>query len=91
MSDDNAVPNVGADARTGFDPSPPSTLVGSKPRGNVSAGSVPDDTTPVFDPADHTVEEVNDHLADADDAEQARVLEAERGGKARVGVLGEDA
>lgn len=42
----------------------------------------------VFDPAAHTVTEVNDYLNNADPAEQARVLEAERAGKARKGILG---
>jgi hypothetical protein len=44
----------------------------------------------VFDPADHTVAEVNAHLEKADDDERARVLAAERDGKARTGVLGSD-
>ncbi|SED50179.1 hypothetical protein SAMN04490240_4052 [Rhodococcus pyridinivorans] len=42
----------------------------------------------MFDPAAHTVTEVNDYLNNADPAEQARVLEAERAGKARKGILG---
>jgi len=43
-----------------------------------------------FDPSAHTVVEVNDYLATADPAEVVRVLEAERAGKARKGILGED-
>lgn len=43
-----------------------------------------------FDPAAHTVDEVNAYLDTADPAEQVRVLEAERSGKARKGILGED-
>lgn len=40
-----------------------------------------------FDPAVHTVAEVNAHLANADADERARVLTAERDGQARKGVL----
>lgn len=43
----------------------------------------------MFDPADHTVAEVNAYLDTAEPAEQVRVLEAERAGKARKGILGE--
>ncbi|WP_344341445.1 hypothetical protein, partial [Kitasatospora putterlickiae] len=42
----------------------------------------------LFDPAEHTVPEVLDHLADADEDETARVLAAELDGLARKGVLG---
>lgn len=56
---------------------------------------VPDEGLPVessqlYDPSAHTVDEVNAYLATADDAEVVRVLEAERAGKARKGILGED-
>jgi len=44
----------------------------------------------VFDPADHTVAEVNAHLEKADDDERERVLAAERAGQARKGILGDD-
>ena len=44
----------------------------------------------VFDPADHTVAEVQKHLERADDDERSRVLAAERAGKARAGVLGDN-
>lgn len=40
-----------------------------------------------YDPAEHTVAEVQDYLAAADDAERDRVLSAERGGKARSSLL----
>lgn len=39
------------------------------------------------DPADYTVDQVNAHLASADDQERERVLAAERDGEARKGVL----
>lgn len=39
------------------------------------------------DPAEHNVEEVNAHLARADEDERARVLKLEEDGKARKGVL----
>lgn len=44
-----------------------------------------------YDPSDYTVDQVNDYLADADDAERERVLDAERTGKNRVGIVGEQA
>ncbi len=42
-----------------------------------------------FDPSQHTVSEVNDYLATADDAERERVLNAEagEGGKNRAGIM----
>lgn len=42
-------------------------------------------TTPTFDPGEHTVDEVAEHLK-ALDAERDRVLEAEKAGQDRVGV-----
>lgn len=44
-------------------------------------------TTTDFDPGEHTVDEVQAHLKDASDAERARVLELERDGKGRSGIL----
>lgn len=44
----------------------------------------PDPT--LFDPADHKVDEVTDYLAAADDAERARVIQAEAAGKARTTI-----
>lgn len=41
----------------------------------------------VFDPAEHTVDDVLEHLAGADADERGRVLELESQGKARKGVL----
>jgi len=43
-----------------------------------------------FDPSSHTVNEVNSYLSTAGAEETARVLEAERVGKARKGILGKD-
>lgn len=40
-----------------------------------------------FDPAEHTVTQVNAHLAGADAGERARVLQAEAEGRARRGIL----
>jgi hypothetical protein len=40
-----------------------------------------------YDPSYHTVVEVNTYLATADAEERERVLEAERNGKARKGIL----
>lgn len=42
------------------------------------------------DPADFTVDQVQAHLATADDTEQERVLQAERDGRARVSLVGGD-
>lgn len=42
-------------------------------------------TPPTFDPGEHTVDEVAEHLRKLD-AERDRVLEAEKAGQARVGV-----
>ena len=41
-----------------------------------------------FDPSRHTIEQVNAYLEGVDDTERARVLEAERNGRARKGILG---
>lgn len=46
-----------------------------------------DTDTITFDPAEHNVGEVLDYLADAEPDEVQRVLDAERDGKARKGVL----
>jgi hypothetical protein len=49
---------------------------------------------PPFDPAAHTVVQVNEYIAAAvargDDTEAARVIEAERVGKARRGILADE-
>lgn len=42
-----------------------------------------------FDPSKHTVDEVNEHLESADEAERERVLSAEEDGKGRKGILGD--
>lgn len=43
-----------------------------------------------FNPADHTVDEVQEYLNGADDDEKARVLDLERQGDARVGIIGHE-
>ena len=48
------------------------------------------ESSQLYDPSAHTVAEVNDYLDHSDPAEQVRVLEAERNGKSRKGILGED-
>lgn len=45
------------------------------------------DASDPFDPSDYTVDVVNGYLSTADEAEQARVIAAETGGKARTGIL----
>jgi hypothetical protein len=42
----------------------------------------------LFNPADHTVDQVNAYLEDADEQEQDRVLTEERLGFERKGILG---
>ena len=48
--------------------------------------------TETYDPSDQTVDQVNEHLAtlDPEGDEHARILQAERDGKARVGILGDE-
>lgn len=50
------------------------------------AATVP--TAESFDPSGHTVNEVNTYLETAEPAERDRVINAERVGKARKGILG---
>jgi len=42
----------------------------------------------VFEPAEHDVKTVLAHLADADETERARVLDAEKAGQSRVSIIG---
>lgn len=66
-----------------------------KVTGDLSGGTDSGDDNPdenqggedLYDPADHKVEEVQEYLATADEAERERVLEAERNGKARTTLL----
>lgn len=46
-----------------------------------------EDSNAEYNPADHTVGEVNEYLESADDAEYDRVIAAERDGQARLGIL----
>lgn len=41
-----------------------------------------------FDPSQHTVEQVNSYLDTADEQEKERILQAERDGQARRGIVG---
>lgn len=43
-----------------------------------------------FDPGVHTVAQVREHLAGADETERGRVLAAERAGKGRASIVGHD-
>jgi len=55
-----------------------------------NADSVEDEgkgTSELFDPSEHDARTVKDYLLTASDEEAQRVLEAERAGKARVGIL----
>jgi hypothetical protein len=56
------------------------------------AGEEPPPDPPVgevFDPSEHTVAEVNEYL-DANPDDEDRVIEAERAGKARKALIGDD-
>lgn len=58
--------------------------------GPVERGAAAESADPAaapFQPAGHTVPEVLAYLADADEGERRRVLDAEAGGKARRGIL----
>lgn len=52
-----------------------------------------DEDEELYDPADHTVDEVLEYLTSEDitEEETARVLASEKDGKARKGILGEEA
>jgi hypothetical protein len=55
------------------------------------SGDTDDDRLPSgYDPGDYTVAEVAAELAHANDAERSRVLELERAGQGRVGIVGHD-
>lgn len=54
-----------------------------RPAGETTPGNAPAQ----YDPSDHTVDEVNAYLANADDDERDRVLEAERSGKGRTSII----
>lgn len=61
----------------------------------VDAEPVPAEGTAVessqlYDPSNYTVDEVNAYLSEASPEERERVLAAEREGKARKGILGEE-
>lgn len=70
-------------------PQPPYVIVNDEVvKDGESVGTV-EELTP-FNPADYTVDAVNEYLATADDAERERVLELEAAGDARKGILGDD-
>jgi hypothetical protein len=60
------------------------------PAGDAIPGPAPDNQEAQFDPADHNIEEVEAYIASADATERERILAAEREGKARKGILGEE-
>lgn len=51
---------------------------------------VPVTEADAFDPADHTVAEVEEHLAESTPAEAERVLDVERHGKDRKTLVGDE-
>ena len=61
---------------------PPLTAAQADPR-----TQAPEGQEDGFDPAEHTVLQVIAHLAEADEAETARVLDAEAEGEKRKGLL----
>src|SRR5690606_6715160 len=58
--------------------------------GEEAGGAAPESMGAGDDPADFTVEQVNDYLStlDPESPEYIRVMEAEQNGKARVGIIG---
>lgn len=52
-----------------------------------TVGATQDTSGNVWDPADYTVDDVNDMLSRADDPEIRRVMDLEADGKGRVGIL----
>lgn len=69
------------------EPAPATATVGTPLRdATVDAAPEGDDGEP-FDPAEHTVDDVQAYLADADADERQRVLDAEQAGKARKSIL----
>ena len=58
-----------------------------RPTGETAkGGTVSEDVAPTYDPSEHTVDEVNAHLADADPDEVDRIIAAERAGKDRSSI-----
>ena len=60
---------------------------------DAESGAVAEPETEPFDPSEHTVSEVNDYLGslpkdDDGDAEFGRVLDAEKAGQNRKGIVG---
>jgi uncharacterized phage protein gp47/JayE len=74
---------TGATADTGGQ-AEPLTAAQADPRTQETTGG---DGDGGFDPAEHTVLQVVAHLADADEAETARVLDAEAEGEKRKSLL----
>lgn len=83
--------------------SPASTFAKDQPGAGVVAADVPDEQNPAggpkadtgsaesagaYDPGDYTVAQVNEHLDGADEAEKERILQAERDGQNRSGIVG---
>ncbi|WP_112490889.1 hypothetical protein [Streptomyces bacillaris] len=64
---------------------PPLTQAQADPRTQETPETTPDPEA--FDPAEHTVLQVIAHLAEADEEETARVLDAEASGEKRKGLL----
>lgn len=91
MSDDTQVPNVRPGATAGLPDDSGEFPVLTPRDAGASSVSVAGQMQDGDDPADFTVDEVTDHLDRASDDERARVLTAEGEGKARKGVLGDDA
>lgn len=92
MTDDAELDAGNVNGEVIDDPSPNAAVVGvdiTSGAGNDAAPAMPATPTPgEFDPADHTVSDVVDYMAaHPDDAD--RVLELERAGRNRVGIVGE--
>lgn len=63
-------------------------VVGDVEPVELGAGAQDEGPAPApFQPADHTVDQVNEHLADAGAEERERIIQAETEGKARRGII----
>lgn len=65
--------------------------IGTPPADGESSGADETPPEPLFDPSEHDVPTVLAHLETADETEDARVRAAERAGKNRKTILGDDA
>lgn len=79
--------NVDEVYNKGGEPKPKTDVSRETERETEDEGQGTGEEVPAYDPADHTISEVEAYLEEADDEERARVIAAEEAGKQRKGVL----